>query len=161
MGNSERFSLSSSTFSARNILGVSIPYGHGDAWQRKALAMHIVVRKKLSYLNSFNVRALFRQECGLYGVAVRPSSILHPKAGMGCCESQDLAKEGPLGLYCCTLVYKNIAHNRKPKIYGEGILAVAPRDFQTSPIQLHQFIKCRKARMSSNRGYDCSQPSST
>lgn len=74
------------------------------------------------------------------GLRVRPPTILHPGVVISCFSSQGFAKQLPVGLYYSTLAYENIEHDRQGKLYGVGIMAVDPRDFQIWGVQLHHML---------------------
>ena len=79
-----------------------------------------------------DVDALRAIEAVHFGVALAPSSIRHPNAGLGVFATRTFDVGDDICLYYGTLVYHDLARSKsKNKPYGEGILAVDRQRFMT------------------------------
>lgn len=103
----------------------------------KHLPCTVWSEKWLSRLNSFDVRSLLSHECVVYGVHIKPSTIPHPQAGMGCFASQEFTEGDVIGYYYGTLVYQFMVDMVNARgVHGEGLMAVTREQFHTSAIRL-------------------------
>ncbi|CDF39110.1 adenine specific DNA methyltransferase [Chondrus crispus] len=79
-----------------------------------------------------DVHALRAIEAVQFGVALAPSSVRHPKAGLGLFATRTFDVDDDICLYYGTLVYHDLIRSKsKNKPYGEGLMGVDRERFMT------------------------------
>lgn len=97
--------------------------------------------KRVSRLNSVEVRSLLSHECSDYSIHIKPSTVAHPQAGMGCFANRFSTRGNVIGYYYGMPLYQFFvdAFNYRG-IHGKGVRADTREQFHTSVKRLAKVI---------------------
>lgn len=91
----------------------------------------------MSRLNSFDVSLQLSHECCVFGIHIKPSTIAHSEAGMGCFANQVCTVGDPIWYNNGTMVFQFWTDALKTHgVHRDGVMATTREQFHNSPMSL-------------------------
>lgn len=94
--------------------------------------------KFLERLGYFDVEALLAEECGIYGMTIKPCTVKHPSVRISCFARKTFGKVRAVGYYYGTTLDRNMNDGPPEKSLGNETMASSPQEFQTWAFHLRQ-----------------------
>lgn len=113
------------------------------SFHRKYLPCILWSKKRMSWLNSFDVRALIYHDCGVFNVLIKLSTIAHSQTRMECFATQAFGEEEVFGFHFWTLVYEPMLDMLSARgVYRKLVMVDISQRFHALATQLRKKFSC-------------------